>query len=477
VASAPHRAAGQSHALRRGMQLSLQRLLTATVSALVAAACGGAVTEQVVGPGTVRCQIGVSSPPAVPATGSSVTLNIDAARDCTWTASSDTSWVQVTPASGQGSGTLTVAVTANPDTRARSGAVLVNDTSVRISQDATPCRFDVDPRNEQVDATGGRTAIRVVTTDACEWRASSEANWLRVVTERGTGTGRVELEVSRNDGPARSTALSIAGLRVDVLQDSPSGPATPPAPPPPPPNCTFAIDADRASFRSIGGAGSVRVITEPGCPWTASAQPSWLSIPQASGSGPGAVAYVVAAHTSTVSDRSGTMTVAGRTHTVSQQACPVTVDPGSQAFPSQGGGGAVRVNTEPGCTWSASSGADWISISRSSGAGTDSLQYQVGVYTSTATDRAGAITVAGRTHEVRQAAYRAEEISREGILSDVSGSCPNFTFVMVGRVFITDQRTKFDTECEKVRTGAKAFVRGTVLPDGRVLVSQLDIDD
>lgn len=458
------------------MQLSLQRLIAATLSAAIAAACGGSVTEQqVVGPGTVRCQISVSPPPqTVPATPSNVTLEVEAGRDCTWTASSETSWVQVTPVTGQGNGRLTIAVGGNPDTRARSAAVLVNDTSVRINQDATPCRFAVDPQSEHVDATGGRTAVRVTTTDACEWRASSEASWARVLTERGTGTGRVEIEVSRNDGPVRSAALSIAGVRVEVVQDSPSGP---PAPPPAPPNCTFTIDSDRASFRSTGGAGSLRIATEPGCSWTASSQASWLSIPQAGGSGPGAVAYVVAAHTSTVSDRSGTITVAGRTHTVTQQACALTLDPGSQAFASHGGGGAVRVNTEPGCTWSASSGADWISISRSSGAGPDALQYQVGVYTSSAVDRAGTITVAGRTHDVRQAAYRAEEISREGILTDLSGSCPNFTFVVAGRVFMTDQRTKFDTECEKVRNGVKAFVRGTVLPDGRVLVTQFDIDD
>ena len=464
--------------LRRGMQLSLQRLIAATLSALAAAACGGAVTEQVVGPGTIRCQISVSSPPqTVPATGSSVTLNVEAGRDCTWTASAETSWMQVTPASGQGSSTLTIAVGANPDTRARSATVLVNDTSVRINQEALPCRFDVDPRTERVDATGGRTTIRVATTDACEWRASSEASWIRVLTERGTGAGTVQIEVSRNEGPVRSTALLVAGLRVDVLQESPLGPPSPPPPPPPPLNCTYAIDADRASFRSVGGQGSIRIVTEPGCPWNAAAQASWLSIPQPSGTGPAAIAYVVGAHTSTVSDRSGTITVAGRTHTVTQQACAVTLDPGSASFASHGGGGSLRVNTEPGCTWSASSGADWISISRSSGAGPETLPYHVAVYSTTAVDRAGTITVAGRTHAVRQAAYRPEEISREGILSDLSGSCPSFTFVVAGRVFITDSRTKFDTDCEKVRNGVKAFVRGTVLPDGRVLVSQFDIDD
>jgi hypothetical protein len=459
------------------MQLSLHRLLWPALSVLILAGCGGSVTEQVVGPGTVRCQIGVSAPPpSIPPAASSVTLNIDAERDCAWSASGEAAWVQVTPSSGQGTTALTVAVAANPETRARSASVVVNDTSVRINQEAMPCRFDVDPQNARVDATGGRTAIRVVTTDTCQWTASSQATWVRTLTERGTGSGSAEIEVSRNDGPARSAALSIAGLRVDVLQDSATGPPTP-TPAPPPPNCTFSIDPDGASFRSIGGAGSLRIVTEPGCSWNATAQVPWLSLAQSTGNGPGAVPYIVAAHTSTVSDRSGTLTVAGRTHTVNQQACTVTLDPGSQTFASPGGAGSIRVNTEPGCTWSASSSADWVSISRSNGAGPDTLQYQVAVYASTVADRTASVTVAGRTHDVRQAAYRPEEISREGTLSDLGGSCPNFTFVVGGRVFMTDQRTKFDTECEKIRAGVRAFVRGTVLPDGRVLATTFDIDD
>jgi hypothetical protein len=480
--------AGQEDALRGAMHLSVRALAGAVVTATVAAACGGAVTEQVVGPGTVRCQIGVSTPPqTVPAVASSLTLNVDAARDCAWTATSETSWVQVAPPSGQGSGPITVAVAANADTRARSAAVAVNDTSVRINQDPMPCRFDFDPQHVRINPEGGATAIRVTTSDACEWRASIQASWVRLLTERGTGSGTVELEVSRNDGTLRSAAIAIAGQTVEVTQDSfpeapgapgaPAVPGVPGVPPPPPVTCTFAIDSDRASFRSSGGGGSVRVTTEPGCPWSAAAQVPWVTVAQPSGVGPGVLAYTVAAHTSTVSDRSGALTVAGKTLGISQQACALSLDPSNQTFGSPGGGGAVRVNTEPGCTWSASSGAAWVSLARSSGSGPDALPFQVAVHTSITEDRSTSITVSGRTHGIRQTAFRPEEISREGPLSDVSGSCPGFTFAVGGRVFVTDQHTKFDGGCDKIRNGARAFVRGTLLADGRVLATQVDIDD
>jgi hypothetical protein len=186
---------------------------------------------------------------------------------------------------------------------------------------------------------------------------------------------------------------------------------------------------------------------------------------------------MVAAHTSTTTDRSGTLTVAGRTHTVSQQACPLAIDPGSQTFGSPGGAGAIRVSTEPGCTWTASSGADWIALSRSNGSGPDTLGYQVGVYTSRDVDRSSSIVVVGRTHSVRQTAFRPEEIAREGTMSNVSGSCPNVSFTVGDRVFVTNQNTKFDAGCEKIANGARAFVRGELLPDGRVLATQVDLDD
>jgi hypothetical protein len=445
------------------------------MAGVLTAACGGAVTEQVLGPGVVRCQIAVSSPPpTVPPAASTLALNVEAARDCSWTATADSSWVRVTPESGQGSSPLSVAIAANADTRARSAAVVINDASVRINQEPTPCRFDLDPQHARLSADGGRTAIRVTTTEACDWRASSQASWVRVLTDRGTGSGSVEIDASRNDGAVRSTTLTIAEQTVDVTQDPIN--AGPP-PPTPPATCTFGIDPERASFRSTGGAGSVRVVTEPGCPWSAAAHTPWLTLAQPTGVGPGALAYTVGVHTSTVSDRSGTLTVAGRTHSVTQQACTVTVDPSGQTFGSPGGAGTVRVNTEPGCTWTASSGADWIALARSSGTGPEVLTYQVAVHTSTAGDRAAHITVAGRTHSVRQTAFRPEEVSREGTLSDVGGSCPSFTFVVGGRTFVTDQHTKFDAGCDKIRNGARAFVRGSLLPDGRVLATQVDIDD
>jgi len=457
----------------------VRSILFAASLTVITAGCGGATTDYGVGPATARCQVGVAStPPTFPPSESSASVAITTARDCTWTAASEAAWVRVNPANGQGNGSVTISVAENAQTHARTASVVINDNPLAIMQDGMPCRYQLAPDELRVGLEGARTSVRVSTTDGCEWRASSNATWVRVMTERGAGTGSVELDVSRNEGAERSTTLPIAGLSLVVSQEGFSTGAPPgvPSPVPPPATCSYSIAPERASFRSPSGQGSIQIVTEPGCPWTASPQASWLSISRTTGTGPETLQYQVAANTSTTSERTGTLAVANRTHTVQQQACPLSIDPASQSFASFGGDGSIRITTDGGCQWSASSSADWLTLSRSSGSGPDSLRYVVGVYTLREPDRSATISVSGRTHTVGQTAFRPAEVSADGVLSNVGGSCPNFTFTVGGRVFMTDSHTTFDA-CDKVRNGVRAYVRGELLPDGRVLARQVDVDD
>jgi Fungalysin metallopeptidase (M36)/Fungalysin/Thermolysin Propeptide Motif len=81
--------------------------------------------------------------------------------------------------------------------------------------------------------------------------------------------------------------------------------------------CSFSINPTSTSFAAAGGTGSVTVTTAAGCNWTAASNSSFITITSgASGSGSGTVSYSVAANTSTA--RSGSLTIAGLTHSVSQ---------------------------------------------------------------------------------------------------------------------------------------------------------------
>ena len=97
--------------------------------------------------------------------------------------------------------------------------------------------------------------------------------------------------------------------------------------------CSFSINPTSASFAAAGGSASVSVTTAAGCNWTAASNNSFITITSgASGSGSGTVNYAVAANTGSLS-RSGSMTIAGLTFSVTQAgaggACTNTiVNPG-----------------------------------------------------------------------------------------------------------------------------------------------------
>jgi hypothetical protein len=85
-----------------------------------------------------------------------------------------------------------------------------------------------------------------------------------------------------------------------------------------PPSCTYSISSSSQSFSSSGGTGAVSVAAQAGCTWTATANQSWLLITSNSGgAGNGAVNYSVSANPNS-SSRTGTLTIAGKTFTVTQ---------------------------------------------------------------------------------------------------------------------------------------------------------------
>jgi hypothetical protein len=94
--------------------------------------------------------------------------------------------------------------------------------------------------------------------------------------------------------------------------------------------CPFSINPTSASFEAEGGIGSVTVTTQPGCNWTAVSNNLFIKITSgASGSGSGTVNYSVNA---TLRSKVGSLTIAGLTHSVSQEGrdpipCPGCREP------------------------------------------------------------------------------------------------------------------------------------------------------
>src|SRR4030095_7801605 len=114
---------------------------------------------------------------------------------------------------------------------------------------------------------------------------------------------------------------------------------------------------------AAGTTGSVGVTAQTGCTWSSTSNDAWITFSGATtGSGNGAINYAVAANSSS-SSRTGTLTIAGQTFTVTQAGVPCSYAISPTSNPSVVAGGAtgtVNVTAPTGCTWSSTSNDAWI---------------------------------------------------------------------------------------------------------------------
>jgi hypothetical protein len=179
-------------------------------------------------------------------------------------------------------------------------------------------------------------------------------------------------------------------------------------------SCGFSISPTSQSFGASGGSGNVIVTTllPPfSCPFSPSSNASWITFShQCPGGGscpyyPPSFEYSVAPNTGPT-PRSGTLTVAGQTVTVTQSGagtCTYTINPTGQTFSESGGRGTVNVGAPAGCAWSAISNISWVTISTgSSGSGNGPVTFNVTA--NSGPPRTGTLTIAGQTYAVTQSA-------------------------------------------------------------------------
>ncbi len=167
--------------------------------------------------------------------------------------------------------------------------------------------------------------------------------------------------------------------------------------------CTYSLGSSSNSFDLNGGTGSVSVTASTGCGWTAvSNDAGWLHVTSGTpGTGNGTVGYSVDQYTGT-GTRTGTITIAGQTFTVTQTGCSYTLTPGSQSLDYNGGTLTFDVTTSGVCPWSASGYPAWVSIDlNGSGPGSKTVTYTVAANGAVAS-RSGNINIADKSFMITQ---------------------------------------------------------------------------
>ena len=335
--------------------------------------------------------IAPTSQPVTAAGDTGMPIGVTTIAGCAWTATNNVPWITVTAgASGTGSGSVSFSVATNTGA-ARTGTLTIAGQTFTVTQAAAAtCSFSIGATNQSVGAAGGAVgSVSVTTTAGCGWTATNNVPWITVTAgTSATGSGSVSFSVAANTGAARTGTLTIAGQTLTVTQAV---------------ACSYSVSPTSQSAPAGGGAGtSITVTTVSGCAWTAASNTSWITVTSgASSSGNGTASYSVSANVGPA--RTGTLTVAGQTFTVTQAAnCTYSISPSSLDATSAGGGGSSTVTATAGCAWTAASNASWVTVSSgASGSGNGTVAFVVAANPS-ASKRNGTLTIAGQTFSVSQ---------------------------------------------------------------------------
>ena len=173
-------------------------------------------------------------------------------------------------------------------------------------------------------------------------------------------------------------------------------------------HCGFFLGTNAANFSDVGGGGSVSLLASNAvCVWSLANANSWISLTSATnGAGSATVDFLVEANPN-LTGRTGTVVVAGQPFTVTQSGitCTYALAPAGRAHGATTETNSFNVLAANPCAWSATNTNGWITIlSGSSGSGNGTVTYAVANNYSD-TPRRDAITVAGRTFSVNQAAF------------------------------------------------------------------------
>ncbi|MEW6207722.1 MAG: HYR domain-containing protein [Acidobacteriota bacterium] len=295
-----------------------------------------------------------------PSGGGAGSIGVKAPDGFGWTATSSDSFVMITSgAGGAGDGTVNYSVAPNDLSAPRDATITIFDRAFTITQEGGDCV--VTP------ISIGQTVEGILTTEDCRspvrgsryiadrysftTTAGQEISILlqtfdfdtylyligpdgTVIAENDDGGGGTDSRIPGGAGLYQLPASGTYTIEVTSFGEFTTGfyrlnlSGT---------DCAYLISPVNKSFESTGGSGSIGVTAAAGCDWVAATNDGFITITSGnSGSGNGSVSYDVAP-TSLTESRTGTISVAGQTFTVTQQGaspacqimCPTNIMAGN----------------------------------------------------------------------------------------------------------------------------------------------------
>lgn len=239
------------------------------------------------------------------------------------------------------------------------------------------------------DASGGFAMVAL--TGVSSSSVTTDVDWISLVTGSSIAAGdaTVVFQVGlRPDSEQRTGYVEFGGRTLAASQAFGT--------------CTYSLSAQSQQVAAGGTSGSVAVTTQTGCGWTVLSNATFIGVTGSNTrSGTGALNFTVAPNTSAPL-RVGTISLAGRTFTISQEGPPtLTAAKSSLRFAAVRGAStlisktaneAVRL-TQNGAgtlTWTASANQPWLTVTSPATIGTQDLS--IGVQFASTLPASGTVT-------------------------------------------------------------------------------------
>ncbi|GEM_PF-1254915 len=189
------------------------------------------------------------------------------------------------------------------------------------------CTYTITPTTTSHSLLPETGTLTITAPANCPWTATSNDGWIRITSgNSGQGNGTITYSVAGNTefvmispyipSKNRNGTLTIAEQTVTINQKGEA-------------DCTYTITPTTASHSANSETGTLTITAPTGCNWYASSNDRWISITSKDrGQGNGTLTYSVTDNTNAgcispcppSQSRSGTISIAGQTVTVTQNA-------------------------------------------------------------------------------------------------------------------------------------------------------------
>ena len=296
------------------------------------------------------------------------TANVDIESNSKWKAEIDPSsnaddWLSLSPASGEGNGTLQLTVKDNPNTIGRSAKVRVyignSFATATVSREITVMQngksVNLDKSTLYFNDKASTQEVKVIADD--KWTASTDYDWITVNPKSGDTNATLSVSVTENKQEGErigeiGITMSDKTVKLSVVQRG---------------KVIMLSDAP-LKFSSVGGKGDIYIATND--TWTAAVEESsnWLSVSPASGKDSAHVAVTVQRNNYPY-ERQANVVIAsgsGKKYTIPVQQAMRYLRASASSFTFLGIGGEqgpLTISSDG--TYSLSNSASWLSVTKS----------------------------------------------------------------------------------------------------------------